>query len=121
MHPSYKPPKRERLNSFYAENLSQAGSNDDISYSKRRNSTEIDLIAKNYFGIGFKINQDEIETCLQQHDAFNQIGSYNSLYGPMFENGPSVVVISFSETMILEKFRVCCLIWDLKLNASYKI
>lgn len=39
----------------------------------------------------------------------------------MYENGPSVIVVSFSETMILEKFRVCCMVWDLKLNASYKI
>lgn len=86
MHPSYKPSHgRKRLKSFYAENISQASSTDGTgkrqsknktgmnTKANRRGSLEIDS-SKNYFGIGFKLNLDELETCISQHEGFSQIG-----------------------------------------------
>lgn len=46
---------------------------------------------------------------------------YENIYHPLEPNGPSVLVISLSETMINEKFRLCSALWSLSINVIYKI
>ena len=110
------------MQSFYAaENMSQADSVPELNSKELKNSVDLTTFSRTYYGVGFKVNLDEIETCIGGDTAFSQIGSYDQIYGALYENGPSVLIVSMSEPMVLEKFRVCCLVWDLKLYASYKI
>jgi histidyl-tRNA synthetase len=46
---------------------------------------------------------------------------YDHIYHPLEPNGPSVLIISLSETMINEKFRVCSSLWSMSINVIYKI
>ena len=62
-----------------------------------------------------------IETCISDREVFKEIGAYDHVYHPLEPNGPSVLVVSLSETMINEKFRLCSVLWNLSINVIYKI
>lgn len=109
---------RERIDSFMAEE-------DSRSYSDNQESDIIDDIY-NHFGVGFEILNFEVKKIIENY--FKKIGSgfvcdlalrrVSAVYD-RGSNGPDVLVVSFSENMLLEKFRVCSLVWELQLTVIF--
>ena len=76
--------------------------------------------ANSIFAVGFEINtyllKELISSFMERQGIryFNQkiLRSYSIKNG---NNGPSVMVVSYAESLVLEKFKVCCLVWNLQL------
>lgn len=111
-----KKMRRGRIDSFMEEE-SQAGSD----YNVETNLEDV----YNHFAVGFEVRGNEIckiieNYCLKKNMRFITDIYLRNVSKKNGNNGPDIMVVSFSESMILEKFKICCMIWDLQLRVIFK-
>ena len=109
---------RDRLDSFFHDDQSILGSRDE-NLAKDEPSAE----SVSMFGVGIEFNTFEISKMIVRY--YEMIGTKHvdmsamrSISGRNAIEAPKVYVVSFSDCMILEKFKVCCMLWDLQLEVT---